>query len=97
MLNDKALKDDDTLNLITGNNSSATLTQRKAEVWEIKDIKSDPEKEDEVSLEKGVAIMSCGHCFSRNSMIGLINMQLDDNRTKITCPTLKEDGLLCCA
>lgn len=77
-------------------NNRVKLGQRIAEVWELYGFKSDPNQLDEVSGLTGVVFMSCGHYFSRSTIVGAIDYQMNTLRQEyFCCPILKSDGFSC--
>lgn len=47
------------------------LVQKRAQLWQIKELEVDREREDLITCEPGVARMSCGHWFG-SSLEGLV-------------------------
>ena len=65
-------------------------------MWEIEGLVSDRDRVDEMSEERGVAKMSCGHWLGRENMKLVIDYQIRILKNyQVQCPCLSEVGSFC--
>jgi hypothetical protein len=62
------------------------ITQGKIPLGEISNIEFLSQIEDEISLEKGVIRMPCGHLMGRQSILSLLECVANEGRWEIFCP-----------
>lgn len=83
-IKEKRIKDDDCLgNLLT---LKDVIKQSKIPLGEVSNIEFLSKIEDEISLEKGVIRMPCGHFMGRQSIISLLECVANEGRWEIFCP-----------
>lgn len=81
------------LNIVVGDRLK--ITQHKADIAEISNIIADIHGIDQISLEEGVAKMSCGHSIGRDTMTGLVQSLISSNKFEIRCPYPDDNNLMC--
>jgi hypothetical protein len=92
--NQSTLKEDAILAEVS-DNYIISLTEKKAEVWELPHIRGSPEAEDPIYLHRGVAYMGCSHPFGREALKDYISSQVSSKEDTIRCPYENETKEKC--
>ena len=75
---------------------NATIIQEKVPLDKVSQIPVEPEEIDQITFEKGVAIMPCGHKRAREALVCFLKQQIfQEKENVIRCPELDENQVRC--
>jgi hypothetical protein len=83
------------INIVVG--TQLKIIQTKAHISELTDVIVDIQGIDMISLERGVAKMTCGHKIGRDTMVSFIRSLISTNKFEIRCPYPDGNGMICMA